>query len=300
MFENSVVEYKDRGPYGNNRYRGNTTGFIVKDFLEFVHSDKSALFVDPAEGGGTSRDVATEMGIRYRGLDLRDGFNLIKDDLHGTLGEQPQTVFFHPPYAGMIKYSGNMWGSKPDPDDLSQCNSVDDFLEKLQAAMANIYDALKTGGHYAVLMGNWRKSGTYYPLCSLVELFAPGKLREEIVKIQNNCVSNHTSYSNRNFVPIMHEKLMIFQKDRVLYSLDYALSLTEQLGRYYCGTWKNIVRGAFRKADSRELTLQEIYALVDGSPRCKTNQHWQAKVRQTLQRDDNFVHIDRGVYSLAA
>ena len=41
----SVVSYPDRGPWGNNKYRGNMSGYLVKDIIEqFIHgeSDREA------------------------------------------------------------------------------------------------------------------------------------------------------------------------------------------------------------------------------------------------------------------
>lgn len=36
-FNSSVVSYPGRGPYGTSSYRGNTSGRIVREFLETYH-----------------------------------------------------------------------------------------------------------------------------------------------------------------------------------------------------------------------------------------------------------------------
>ena len=167
MFKNSICEYQNRLKYGNNTYRGNTSGGIIRDFLNFTYKSKNGLFVDPMQGGGTSKDVAKAMKIRYQGLDLKSGFNIVHDDLGATLKEKAETIFCHPPYWKMIKYSNH-------PDDLSNTETLDEFLKKLQLAMMNVFDALKPGGMYGVLMGNWRSKGTYYPLCALTLAVCPG------------------------------------------------------------------------------------------------------------------------------
>lgn len=87
MFKGSICEYKNRGTFGNNQYRGNTAGGIIRDFLEFAHKDRTGLFADPMQGGGTSADVAKDMGLRYKGLDLKTGFNILRDDLGAALGK---------------------------------------------------------------------------------------------------------------------------------------------------------------------------------------------------------------------
>ncbi len=293
----SVISYPDRGPWGKSSYRGNTSGYVVKDFLEYAHKDKRQLFCDPAEGGGTSGDVACSMGIRYRGLDLRDGFNLLRDDLGSTLGEPAQTIWFHPPYHTMIAYSGNMWGDKPHPDDLSNCRSVAEFEAKIQLALQNVYDALSAGGHYAVLIGNMRKNGEYIPLTDYVRALCPGVMKEEIIKCQWNTSSGRTSYSG-SFVPIAHEKMYIFQRDKTIVGiLDYAVAFTGKLERHSGMTWRNLLRRVMMKA-GRPMTLTQIYESVEGSDKAKANPHWPEKVRQTLQDERFFSRQERGVYAI--
>lgn len=294
MFTGSLCEYKKRQDYGDSQYRGNTSGGIIKDFLQFAHRDQEGLFADPMQGGGTSAAVAKEMGLRFRGLDLKDGFNILRDDLGARLGERAETIFCHPPYWQMIRYSQN-------PDDL--CNgTLDEFLKKLQLALMNVYDALRPGGMYGVLMGNYRSKGVYYPLCSLTLTVCPGQLREEIVKIQNNCTSDFRNYAGagKSFVPIRHEMLYILQKNATKLLLDVALDLSALLRTMQENTWINVVERVFQKA-RRALTLSEIYENVAGSAGDKTskNSHWKAKIRQVVgQNERRFIRVAPGCYEL--
>lgn len=50
MFKSSVCSYENRGPYGNNKYRGNCSGFIVKDFIESYMRKPNGLVADPVLG----------------------------------------------------------------------------------------------------------------------------------------------------------------------------------------------------------------------------------------------------------
>lgn len=114
----SIVSYKDRGHWGKSRWRGNTSGFILKDLFNAI---RPRFVVDPMEGSGTTGDVCREMKIKYRGFDLHSGFNALKESLRARLnGETPDHIFLHPPYHDMITYSGSVWGDK-HPDDLSRC-----------------------------------------------------------------------------------------------------------------------------------------------------------------------------------
>lgn len=224
MFTSSVVSYPERGNFGNSQYRGNTTGKIIIDLIDnFLPGD--GFFVDPAVGGGTTIDVVNHLGIadRFAGFDLHSGFNLIRDDLTRAVGQQADLIFFHPPYGGMIQYSGNMWG-EPHNDDLSRMSEYE-FEQALKLALINISDATKAGGHYAVLMGNQRKNGSYYNWSSLTEKLAPDPLVDEVIKCQHNCVSDTRQYA-KPVIRIQHEKLLIFKKSSMVNavsSLDLAL-----------------------------------------------------------------------------
>jgi len=293
MFANSVVSYPDRGKWGSSRYRGNCTGHIVKDFFKTYMKRKDGLAVDPSIGGGTSVDVAREMGIRFVGTDLHQGFNLLTDDLGSFLGEEAHVAWWHPPYAGMLQYSGVEWG-EPNKWDMSRM-SLQDFTEALELALMNIHDAVERGGVYGILMGNMRRKGEYYNLSSLVERVAPGKLIDEIIKVQHNCVSDTRSYKG-GFVRIGHEKLAIFQKKQ---SALLIIGAMDRRAAAMTGiTWRAAVRRVLQ--GSKTLHLKEINAALEPYAQTRQNNHWEAKVRQVLQDERYFDRVEPGVYRLAA
>lgn len=289
----SILSFPDRGPYGKSSWRGNTSGRVIKALLEFF---KPSLFVDPAEGGGTSRDVAKEMGIQYVGLDLHSGFNLLKDRLIEKLPREADYCFFHSPYHSIIQYSGNVWGKEPHPDDLSRCKSPEEFLEKLEIALVNIYEAVRKGGHYSVQVGDVRKNGHYWSIQSDIIQMAPGKLDGVIIKAQHNCVSDRINYSGK-FIPIMHEYILNFKKDGLVVSfLDCTLNVREKLIALSNASWRAIVEWALRKLNGKA-NLEEIYAIIaeNAQPKTLANPHWKDKVRQVLQKIA--VNVERGVWA---
>jgi hypothetical protein len=293
MLKNSVVSYPDRGAWGNSRYRGNCTGHIIKDFFESFVKRKDGLVVDPSIGGGTSVDVANELGLRFVGTDLHQGFNLLVDDLATFLGEQAHVAWWHPPYAGMLQYSGVEWGES-NKWDMSRM-SLADFTEALELAVMNIHDAVEQGGVYGILMGNMRKAGEYYNLSSLVERVAPGKLIEEIIKVQHNCVSDARQYRG-NVIRIAHEKLLVFRKAQA--SL-FLLGLMQRRAEAMVGvTWRAAVRRVL--LGGKTLHLKEINSAVEPFAKTRNNQHWEAKVRQVLQDERYFRRVGSGVYALAS
>ncbi len=297
----SVCSFPQRGPWGKSSWRGNCSGHIIKAMLEFF---RPAIFCDPAEGSGTSRDVAEELrgggrNIEYYGFDLRSGFNLLKDRLIERLPRAADYIMFHPPYHNMIQYSGNVWGSFPHPDDLSRCKTVEEFLWKLETALYNIYEAVGKGGHYSVLIGDLRKNGDYLSLQSDLIQMAPGKLEGVIIKQQHNCVSERAAYSGE-FIPIAHEYLLNFKKDSMVVGfLDCAIQSSMRLVSLSSATWKAVVTAALNRLGGKG-SLEEIYKVIaeGAQEKAKANPNWQAKVRQTLQ--GSALNVERGVWKLAA
>jgi hypothetical protein len=51
-FGSSIVSYPDRGPDGDPKWRGNTSGRLVRDFLGTYHRDRATLFCDPRREAG--------------------------------------------------------------------------------------------------------------------------------------------------------------------------------------------------------------------------------------------------------
>ena len=278
---------------GQSSYRGNCSGHVQKFLIEKF---RPSYFVDPAEGGGTSRDVCQQMGIKYTGLDLKDGFNLLKHNLKDRLQGQPDFIFFHPPYGTMVPYSGAMWGN-PHPDDLSRCGNGDEFINRLEIALMNIYDALKLYGFYSVLIGDMRRDGEYFSFQSDILQMGIGKLFGILIKAQFNCTSSTTQYSG-SFIPIAHEYLLTFQRNKNIISFgQMLLQKDERIARRMAGTWKEIVYQALRDLGGTatiEETLNTVMKRIDPAG----NHHVAAKIRQTLQ-NPLFFRVSQGVYSVS-
>lgn len=287
----SVVSYPDRGHWGNNKYRGNCTGHIIKDLIEFY---EPKLFVEVFAGGGTGFDVCQELGQNSLHLDLRPefgGWNALRDEM--PVGAD--LVFSHPAYADMIVYSGEMWG-EAHPDDLSRCASYDEFITKLNMVNAKIYNSLRKGGRHAMLIGDMRRQGKYYSM--IKDLAWYGDLDAHVVKVQHNTVSDRKTYANRNFIPIQHEHLLIFRKNEV-WGVNLKITKTEKrnLLQSKLITWRDLVQGALESLGGKA-ELSSIYEVIQSAEKTKANPHWQAKVRQTLQLGKEFVSSSRGIWGL--
>ena len=193
----SVVSYPKRGLYGSNKFRGNTSGLLIKDILLWLKPKK---VLDPMAGSYTTRDVCEELGIENVCLDLKQGFNALEMDFLNEF----DLVFLHPPYWNIIRYS-------KDPRDLSNAPTYKDFLNKLQTILFLSVRALKKNGYLVLLIGDFRKKGVYTCIARDIRDPENTKLIQEIIKIQHNVKSNLKKY-RANIARIMHEHILIWRK----------------------------------------------------------------------------------------
>lgn len=204
----SVVSYPKRcSLWGDARFRGNCDGGL---FLSLVRRYKPLRVADPMLGSGTTRDViewlnekeSTGRRIAFWGSDLSAGFDLEHEDLPGPF----DLVWVHPPYWNIIRYS-------KDPRDLSAEPDYSTFVHRLERCLTRCSNALATGGRLAVLVGDVRRRGLYYPIIRDVLNMEPnlGQLRSSIVKVQHNCTSDTRRYRLED-APIRHEHCLVFKR----------------------------------------------------------------------------------------
>jgi hypothetical protein len=193
----SVVSYPNRGPWGDNRYPGNCSGYLL---IDLCATYRPAAVLDPMEGGATSREVCADMDIPYAGFDLHAGV----DSLHDDVGSGYDLIFWHPPYHDMKIYS-------EDLRDMSRAGSLAAFLALLRNGYRRFFDLLAPGGRLAILIGDLRRRGRYEPLTVEVARLDRNNLEGIIVKTQHNVSSNKIQYGGA-FIPILHETLTIFRR----------------------------------------------------------------------------------------
>ena len=294
----SIVSYPDRGPYGKSNWRGNTSGYIIKDLLEHF---SPKLFVDVCEGGGTSRDVARSLGIEYVGLDLHSGFDFTKDSVLSRLPRPADLVFSHPPYHDMINYVDERKKHGKDfsfGDDLSRCSSIDEFLEKIQVMLLNQREACVTNGIYTTLIGDMRKAGQFQSFqADFIKMMPKNELLSVVIKQQHNAKSSFRSYNGKTIF-IDHEYLIIWKKQlgtlvRILWDK------ATEYQRNIQGTWRNCVRLALINSGGKA-SLNTLYSEVErvAGDKVRNNPNYREKIRQILQQ--NFENVERGVWALKA
>ena len=296
----SVLSFPDRGPWGKSSYRGNCSGYVYRELFSQL---RPSTFCDPMMGSGTSIEVAKEMGIEAHGLDLRLGFNALRDSIRSAIGDkQVQLCISHPPYGEMIRYSGSVWGTEPHPDDLSWCKDDEDFHAKLQCVLLNQRDATVGGGHYGTIIGDLRSKGRYVSYqAEAIARMPSDELVAVLIKQQHNVVSDRRTYANMTLPRIQHEYILLWRKrERKVFELLKGLAVTSH--DRLRNTWRSVVHMVLVQLGGTA-ALKDIYAAVNAAApeNCLANRHWQEKVRQVLNSTPAwFSSPARGVWSIAA
>ena len=294
----SIVSYPDRGNYGKNSYRGNCSGKLIEDIIKQYNIRQLSDFM---VGSGTTEDVVKAMNIEGSFADLNRGYDMMSMDIP----ERSENIFWHPPYHDMIVYSGQQYSDKeverkygfdPKVNDLSRCASWDEFVEKMNYCMFKQFSSLENGGRMFVLMGDMKRKGKLYSM--LCDIEKPGTLEQIIIKTQHNCVSGRSSYSNLNFVPIVHEYLMVVKKEGgLIVPMTYTKRVKVDMRMSKSASWRDIIHSIL---ESGQQSLEGLYRQMENTPKAMNNPHWREKIRQVVQNTRYFTRVAEGTYALAA
>lgn len=296
----SIVSYPDRGKGGRSSYRGNCSPRLIDDLVDQFSVEEISDYMC---GSGTVEDVANRRGITCHCYDLNRGFDLVSMEIP----ERNRFIFWHPPYGDMITYAGSQYsaeevqtkyGIDPLKADLSQIKDWDEFVRMMNYCMMKQFASLEPGGRIAVLMGDMKRKGRLFSmLCDIVK---PGTMENIVIKAQHNCWSDTRTYSG-NFIPIVHEYLLICRKDEpMLIPLRMTVQRQADVRDLKSATWKDVVASVMESIGGT-VTLEALYQEIDGHRKTATNQHWKEKVRQTLQiHPDIFYHDGKGRWKLNA
>jgi hypothetical protein len=285
---NSIVSYKERGKGGNNKYRGNCSPLLIKDLYNQYRFNEIS---DYSCGSNTVGDVANQVGIKANTYDLNMGFDLLNDEIK----ERNNFIFYHPAYWDIVKYSGVQFGQQ-HKSDISHIKDYKEFIELLNYSIMKQYSTLKTGGKMAILVGDIKKKGKLYSM--ILDMVKADTIENIVIKAQHNTWSERNSYKG-DFIPIVHEYLLIVRRDNpfigtLKITKDYDFDIRDSKG----ATWKDVI-AAVLENNKKEMTLTEIYGVVEHHKKAKSNHHYKEKVRQVLNSYNIFKRVNKGVYALA-
>lgn len=304
--DSTVLSFPDRGAWGDSAYRGNCSGWIHAFLIWKYKVEKMAeLFA----GSGTGYDVAKDMEIYYTGIDLnpvpvRPGIlslDAVSDEVPDSFYDA-DFLFLHPPYGAEIgiPYAGYQF---PDVSgelalkDLGQMKWKT-FMKTLNAVLMKYYAAMPKGALMSVLIGDVRRNGRFYSM--FTDIVKPGELQQVFIKRQHHVCSGGRKYLSHNFAPIEHEYLMVLKKiGSYLLSFQFPKRYELDIRDSSSATWRDVV-SAVLEVLGKKARLHEIYREVEGYKKAELNPHWKEKVRQTLQKYQNFTSSERGVWRLVS
>lgn len=200
----SIHAEEGRGDYGKASFRGNCSGLLIRDLLLYF---RPRNLLDPMQGSGTAGDVARSLGIEYQGFDLTTGFDATDSKNFDGLGGF-DLVWVHPPYHDLIKYND-------DSRCLSQCDSLDQFIERMRLLIRNCASVLTERGRLAILMGGITRRRRQIPLpfhtwaaatAEGMELACP-----EIARLNHGATSHYRRY-DIPLIPRVHDLCLVFHK----------------------------------------------------------------------------------------
>ena len=234
----TVWSFPDRGDWATHigNYRGNWSPFIPRNLI-LRYTKPGDLVLDQMVGSGTTMVECKLLGRNGVGVDinlealmvawdrLNFGYRPLDEDwvdprielFHGDArnldrleNDSVDLVATHPPYGPIIKYTG-----KRVPGDLSGLK-LDPFLAEMRKVAEEAHRITKSGGHCAILIGDWRQHKHFVPIAARVlqQFLDMGfVLREDVIKLQHKMKSTREKWKGKHdFYLIAHEHLYVFRK----------------------------------------------------------------------------------------
>ena len=199
VFMNTLWDMKEEKNFkdcGDRKFKGNFLPCIVKNCL-LRYTKESDEFLDPCVGSGTSIDMAKKLNRKCFAADLFPNIKyknkIIQADVCSAdyLNKKFKLIIFHPPYAGIIKYSD-------EKQDLSNVKNGEEFLQKIKPAIKNLVNHLEEKGWLCLVIGDYYLKGEYYPLAfRLMDLFLKEGLILKSINIKDS--PDRANYLGKNY-----------------------------------------------------------------------------------------------------
>ncbi len=236
--EFTVWSFPSRGDWATHsgNYRGNWSPYIPRNLI-MKYSKPGELVLDQMCGSGTTLVESKLLGRDGIGIDVNpDAVMVAQDRLsfdYNTLDrprrvetrtyvgdarnldlireETVDLIATHPPYAGIISYSG-----KRILDDLSRLK-LPAYIDAMRKVAAESYRVLKNNRYCGVLIGDTRKGRHYIPISlGVLQAFLSVGfiLKEDIIKLQHKTMTTRQRWRGHSydFYKIAHEHLYVFRK----------------------------------------------------------------------------------------
>jgi DNA modification methylase len=236
----TVWSFPNRGNWATHigNYRGNWSPYIPRNLL-LKYTEPNDMVLDSMMGSGTTLVECKLLGRNAVGVDInRDAAMVALDRLNFSYSsldpkyprkltietyvgdarnldlvedESIDLIATHPPYAGIVAYTGSRVGG-----DLSS-EKFAGYLRGMRNMATEAMRVLKPDKYCAVLIGDSRKHLHYIPISArILEVFLDVGfvLKEDIIKIQWKTKTTRERWRGKTykFYKIAHEHLYIFRK----------------------------------------------------------------------------------------
>ena len=119
-----------------------------------------------------------------------------------------------------------------------------------------------------------------------------GELESHIIKVQYNCMSDSKVYSNNSFIPIKHEHLLVFRKNKLwIFTEKSTNTVQKNIMEATNITWRDLIQATIQYLHNNA-TIDEIYNILIKSKKAQNNNHVREKIRQVLNNNANFKKIE--------
>lgn len=144
--------------HGNPRFEGRTPAYVIWNLLQ-RYTREGDLVVDPFCGGGTSVDVARELGRKAQGYDIEPTReDIVRADARELPLEAGQAdfIFMDPPYSTHLEYSGKS-------DCIGELDAFDgSYYRAMEAVFEESARVLRDRRYLAVYVSDsWRKKAGF-------------------------------------------------------------------------------------------------------------------------------------------
>lgn len=179
-----IISERDKTGKHNGFYHGNFVPQIPHQLI-LRYTKKNDIVFDPFVGSGTTAYEAEQLKRNFIGVDIqknllleirknitskenfielirgdsskKEVFENIKGQLKKYKKKNIQLAILHPPYFDIIKFS-------EQKEDMSNCKSLESFVEKFKEVLKNTLSILQKGGYLAVVIGDKYSKGKWIPL----------------------------------------------------------------------------------------------------------------------------------------
>ena len=151
-----IIDKRDNSGAHSGHYHGNFVPQIPHQLFS-RYTKKGDWILDPFMGSGTSLIEAQRMGRRTKVV-VADSQTCDMNKILLSEGiNKVQFVIMHPPYWDIVKFSEN-------PNDLSNCDSINEFLDSFGKVIDNSLSVLEKNRYCAVVIGDKYANSQVIPL----------------------------------------------------------------------------------------------------------------------------------------